>query len=611
MRATRALWTTGACVLLLASIWPLRVWYQQRELADLQRSLPIALTARMSLDELIGQLFHIGIAGQKITKAEKEMLSRLRPGGIILFKRNLSTDREQITALTRGLQQQDQQGLLRIPRLISIDQEGGRVQRIHPPLATDFPAALSIGWSGNAEFARLSALVTGFEMRALGIQLVLAPVLDINNNPRNPVINTRSFGSDAATVAEFGDAYTAGALEMRSGPVIKHFPGHGNTDIDSHLNLPRISLAASDLEQNELLPFKSSIAAGAPMVMVAHISFPALDTKYPASLSPIVLQRTLRQTIGFQGLIMTDALEMKAIADRFTEQKTAQLAISAGADILLFAELSPRKLLAIQSFLRQQYIKGQLDLAALRAAVRRQLAYKLKAGLWHDPALLGQSATDWQDPPLAASLQRLVELDPFDPQAVLTKALAEQGMKRSSLVRRMCAASIRSLGSDFEPVKPQTVQFYYTTLVGKAVGVLAGLPAEQINASGWPGAFKAIRGRVTRSPTAPDGNNSSVMMIEFGPTEISRWNQLVQQFDQQDNKSAAPRLVGLYTGNPWLPIALPAQGAVLLNTSDLRECRTMLMRRALQDGEQPLIRRSPPGLRAGEPREDSSAQRVK
>ena len=229
-------------------------------------------------------------------------------------------------------------GELNLPPLfVAVDQEGGRVQRLGPPRYPARPTAREIGGSGDAESrARTEAASLGRELKDLGFNWDFAPVLDVDNNPDNPVIGDRSYSPDPERVAALG-AQAVRGLQEDAGLLAcgKHFPGHGDTDTDSHLALPRISHSRARLERIEMVPFRAALAAGLGAVMTSHILFPALDAALPATLSPAILTGLLRQQMGFDGLVITDDLEMLGIADHWGAGEAAVLAVEAGADLVL------------------------------------------------------------------------------------------------------------------------------------------------------------------------------------------------------------------------------------------------------------------------------------
>ncbi|WCL48520.1 glycoside hydrolase family 3 protein [Leptospira sp. GIMC2001] len=337
----------------------------------------------MSTREKIGQIIHITIPEKTLdSTARKEILS-LRPGGIILFGKNLGSS-EEVTALNQSLQNLAKSEKMP-PLLISTDQEGGRVFRARDGVA-QYPGAMAVGQTNNAELGYEVGFVTSYDLNQIGINFLLAPSLDINNNPNNPVINTRSFGSDIDRVNLVAGAYERGARKGGAIPVIKHFPGHGDTDVDSHLGLPVIRKTLAELEELELIPFQNSIHSGAPVVMTAHILFPNIDDKYPATLSKKILTDILRERLGFDGVIITDAMEMHAISKNYDKDRPGVKALLAGVDILLLTSWGDTATSLFNSILDADS-KGEFTVDGkdrLEEAVYRQIRLKLEYGIYTD-----------------------------------------------------------------------------------------------------------------------------------------------------------------------------------------------------------------------------------
>lgn len=301
--------------------------------------------AQMSLEEKVGQLFMVAFRQEDgkpvttVTRAVKDSLKKYHLGGVILFAENF-IDIKQTVTLTMDLQK----ATGHIPLFIAVDQEGGRVNRFH--FGTNLPGNMALGASGVAHNAYTAGNILGKELTVLGINIDLAPVLDINNNQDNPVIGIRSFGADGQVVTEMGAAYIQGLHAGGVMAAVKHFPGHGDTSLDSHLGLPIVRYERSRLSEVELQPFRENISV-TDMVMVAHVAFPALDDTQviskkdgqmvfvPATLSHKILTTLLREDFTYDGVIITDALEMKAITEHFGPEKAVVGAIQAGADMLL------------------------------------------------------------------------------------------------------------------------------------------------------------------------------------------------------------------------------------------------------------------------------------
>jgi beta-N-acetylhexosaminidase len=300
---------------------------------------------------------------------------------MILFAKNITTPAG-LYQLCADLQASAAQlGLP--PLLIAIDQEGGVVSRLPVPFTT-VPSAMAQAVAGDPEDARLCAMITGRQLRGCGVNLNFAPVLDVNCNAENPVIGTRSFGADAATVARFGCAALEGYRAAGVIATVKHFPGHGDTTVDSHLGLPVIEHGRARLDAIELAPFKATIAAGAPAVMSAHIVFRALDS-LPATLSQRILTDLLRHELGFDGIVFTDALNMRAIAERYSPAGATVMAKAAGADIMLpLGTLESQ--VGVAARLAEAIHAGELSRQLFEATAQRLERLRARYGISHTPA---------------------------------------------------------------------------------------------------------------------------------------------------------------------------------------------------------------------------------
>lgn len=294
----------------------------------------------MTLHQKIGQMLLFGWSGdtpdqsRTVNAHAAALVDEFAVGGVVLMGRNVGPPAQTRDTIAELQARAKEPGLP--PLFVAVDQEGGRVQRLGPPHYPAHPAARTVGDTGDPEQARGEARRIGEELRALGFNWDFAPVLDVNNNPKNPVIGDRAYGSDPALVAAMGAQAVRGFQEdagiLACG---KHFPGHGDTDTDSHYALPRIGHGRARLDAVELVPFRAALEAGLAAVMTSHILFPALDPVLPATLSPAILTGLLREELGFEGLIITDDLEMKGVADGWGAAEAAVLAVLAGADLLL------------------------------------------------------------------------------------------------------------------------------------------------------------------------------------------------------------------------------------------------------------------------------------
>ena len=340
-------------------------------------------TNGMTLEEQIGQLLMVGFWGSTPSQEIIDLIQRHHVGNILLFSRNIREAR-QIFELTQSLQAIAQEAGQRYPLLLAIDQENGLVQRLGEAV-TLFPGNMALGAIGSEKVAYEVALVTGRELKALGINMNLAPVVDVNNNPANPVIGVRSFGEDAQQVARLAAAMVKGYHATGILDCLKHFPGHGDTAVDSHLALPTIPYALEWLEALELVPFRSGIEAGAESVMIAHVSFPALTRQdmLPATLSSAIVQGLLREKLGFNGVILSDCLEMKAISETFGTERAAVMAIQAGIDLVLVSHHYTQQLGSIEAI--QAAVQAhELSPQAVQQAAERVLGFKASYLSWND-----------------------------------------------------------------------------------------------------------------------------------------------------------------------------------------------------------------------------------
>lgn len=282
----------------------------------------------------IGQQIVIGLQGTTLSKDEADFIVRNNIGGVVLFKRNCESP-EQIRSLCAEVQNLRHQMPDKAPLFISIDMEGGRVHRLKAPF-TQWPPAAAVGKLDSTSVAFRFAQAMGDELRAVGINLDYAPCIDVLTNPANTVIGDRALSSNPEIVAKLGSALVRGYIKSNVLPCAKHFPGHGNTLLDSHFDLPVEDKTLEELEKVELEPFKKCFRARLDLVMVAHVKFPKIDPEWPASLSETFLKKILRDHLRFRGLVFTDDLDMKALTKNFDKGAIAVRALKAGANILLY-----------------------------------------------------------------------------------------------------------------------------------------------------------------------------------------------------------------------------------------------------------------------------------
>jgi beta-N-acetylhexosaminidase len=277
----------------------------------------------------IGQLLIGSLPATTVTAEMRALAREFQLGGVTLFKRNIEAP-EQVAELSHDLQSLS----AGLPLWVAVDQEGGRVARLRAPF-TEWPPMATLGRSGDEALARRFAAALAAELKAVGVTLDYAPVLDIHTNPRNPIIGDRALAEDADTVARLGAAIIRGLQENGVAACGKHFPGHGDTAVDSHLALPLVEHAPDRIRRVESVPFREAIRSDVAFIMTAHILVPSLDEEKPATLSATIVRGMLREELGFDGVILSDDLEMKAIADTYTAADAAVQAIAAGCDGVL------------------------------------------------------------------------------------------------------------------------------------------------------------------------------------------------------------------------------------------------------------------------------------
>ena len=328
---------------------------------------------QMTLREKIGQMFVTGFPSTTLSSELEEVIDQYKVGNIILFSHNIA-DKVQLGNLVSELQQWfvSHTG---IPGFITIDQEGGRVTRM-PSDATNVAGAMAIASTGRPEHAYTAGRITARELKALGINFNLAPVMDINNNPLNPVINVRSYGDSAEVVQEYGIAMMKGLLDGGVMSSLKHFPGHGDTNVDSHIGLPTIDKSLEELEALELRPFVEAIKQGAKAIMSAHILFPQIEKSgVPGTMSYTIITELLKEKLGFKGLVVSDCLEMDAIKRFYGTAQGALGAVKAGVD-LVFISHSPSVVKDAIELIEAAIASGELEEAVIDRAVSKILAYK-------------------------------------------------------------------------------------------------------------------------------------------------------------------------------------------------------------------------------------------
>ncbi len=332
-----------------------------------------ALLKNMSLEEKVGQVMMVGFDGQAVDPGIEALIKGHHIGGVCMFGRNISsaeqiaTLNDQVRALLAGA----------IPPFITVDQEGGNVVRIADGNVV-LPGNMALGATRDTALAYEAGLAQGEDLRRLGFNMNLAPVLDVNTNPKNPVIGIRAFGDDVALVSAMGAQFVKGQQAADIVTVAKHFPGHGAVDADSHRALPIVRLSGAELRR-QLKPFTAAMAEGLDGMMTAHIATPTISDgdETPATLSRKVLGQLLRHEMKFDGLVLTDELEMDAIARRYGVGRAAVMALNAGADMVLIPWRAEKKTEVWQALIKA-VLSGELPFERLDSAVRRVLTLKLK-----------------------------------------------------------------------------------------------------------------------------------------------------------------------------------------------------------------------------------------
>lgn len=348
------------------------------DLKEVDSPVTTSLVDSMSLEEKVGQMIFGGIEGVELSEKSREMIREDKVGGIIFFKDNL-VNANQIVTLLNSIKAENMQQ--QYPLFLGIDQEGGRVTRI--PELSNLPTNKQIGKKDNPALAFQLGELLGKQLNAFGFNLDFAPVLDVDSNPNNPVIGDRSFGSDPKLVSELGISTMKGLQSENVISVIKHFPGHGDTEVDSHIELPIVSKNMKELQALEFIPFQNALKSGADVVMIGHILLPEIDANKPSSISNVVITKILREQLKYEGVVMTDDMTMKAILDNYEIGEAAVEAVKAGNDIVLIAhdyEKVHRAIQAILEAVRNEEIKvEQID-----RSVERILQLKEKYQLSND-----------------------------------------------------------------------------------------------------------------------------------------------------------------------------------------------------------------------------------
>jgi beta-N-acetylhexosaminidase len=537
-------------------LFPLSL-FSEDSMSELRSEIKIKaleIVRKMNDEEKAGQILHVTIPGKEINEVAISELKRIKPGGIILFGVNLGSPKD-IRNLTEALQIQAKNHDLQ-PLLISTDQEGGRVARVKKGV-TEFPGAMALGQTANPKYAYDVGFITSYQLNRLGINFLLAPSLDINNNPENPVINTRSFGSDLETVNLIGTSYEVGARDGGALPVIKHFPGHGDTNVDSHLGLPVIEKDIDQIMNFELVPFQKSIESGAKAVMSAHIVYPKIDPKYPATLSKEILTGILREKLKFDGLVITDAMEMHAISKNYSKEKRGVLAVQSGADIVLLTSYGKTSIeyhdMILEAIKNKEFLIGERDL--LEEALVRQISAKIEFGLYS-----GSHASIFSE----SILNYLSSRD----SKIKEKLREYKKINLKNYNLQISSDSIKTLLGEFAPISPESSHSYQFFLTKKYL-------IEEAKTNRFPvisekkflKTFRKGGKFVLDSNTQADLDKIAKYMKEAKDTEI----------------------LLLHTGSPYLQFPESSKLSVILSFSITKASQISLFRKIFQSSPEEKV----------------------
>ena len=514
----------------------------------------------MTLQEKIGQRLMTGFPGTEMTEAFRQAVRNHKIGNVILFRENIAS-RDQLKQLC-----QDIQDLVRQETghsaFIAVDQEGGIVTRL-PEDAVNVPGAMALGATGDPENAYRAGLLIGRELRSLGPNWNFAPTVDVNSNPGNPVIGVRSYGDDPQAVGRFAANSVRGLLDGGVMCTAKHFPGHGDTALDSHLALPCVDKSLEALEKTELIPFRAAIEAGVPAVMTAHILFPQIEPEpIPATMSRRILQGLLREELGFKGIIVSDCMEMAAIASHYGVTQGTLAAFKAGVDLVEITH-HPQWCADAAARILEAAEAGELDLTEMDASVNRILEYKRRwidlaepgnfdfdAAALESSAMMDQSITEVHGPAQAFRLGENPLCIGCRPNRVsqVGNVETEQGNPFGTwMSRELCGTR-----ADMER-NPGTDQIAELTDQAKRHScAVVGL----FNACANPGQLELIRS------LAEAGVPTAVISLR-GPYELqglpeSVWALAAYEYSRESIRAAAKILRGERCPTGKLPVRLPS-----------------------------------------------------
>lgn len=330
-----------------------------------------AMLADMTLEEKVGQLMVVGFDGSKVSSNAVDMIKHKHIGGIIYFDRNMESPK-QVAELSNSLQQIAAESKNQLPLMIAVDQEGGDILRMRSQVSP-IPSQQKLGKLGSAETVYESAKINATELRAMGVNLNFAPVLDLSKT------DSRSFGTDPKKAAEYGNKVIEGFQSTSITGALKHFPGHGRSSVDPHLDSSSVEANQLDLENSDIYPFTQLIKEVDNQnffVMVTHINYPAYDKEKPASLSKVIIQDLLRKKLGYEGIVVTDDLEMGAVTKHYTYKKLGSEAIQAGADLLLVCHEYKHQL-EVYNGIIEDVRSGEIPVEQINEAAKRVISYKM------------------------------------------------------------------------------------------------------------------------------------------------------------------------------------------------------------------------------------------
>ncbi|MFD9397573.1 glycoside hydrolase family 3 protein [Streptomyces sp. NPDC060011] len=510
-----------------------------------------AIVSRMTLEEKVGQLFVMRVYGHSATapdqadidanlaeigvRTAEELIAKYRVGGIIYFAWAHNTrDPHQIADLSNGIQRASLDQPRGLPVLISTDQEHGIVARVGKP-ATLFPGAMALGAGGSRADARTVGTISGAELRAIGIRQDYSTDADVNVNPANPVIGVRSFGADPDAVAGLVAAEVKGYQSSAVAATAKHFPGHGDTAVDSHFGFPVITHTREVWEKLDAVPFRAAIRAGIDSIMTAHIMVPALDPAGdPATLSHPILTGILRGELGYDGVVVTDALGMEGVRTKYGDDRVPVLALKAGVDQLL----NPPDLHVAWNAVLDAVRGGELTEARLDESILRVLRLKAKLGLLSDPYV--------EDAAVDRVVGTRAHLREADRIAERTTTLLVNKEKLLPLSRRR-TPKVLVVGAD--PASPSLSDGPPTTVLAGALTGL-GFTATALSTGTAPTAAK-----ITEAVTAAGGADV-VVVATYNVTATGSQKTLVERL-----VATGVPVVAVSVRNPYDVAQLPGVGA--------------------------------------------------